>query len=136
MTATTIERLREQYGQIAEWTKGHSDRIHIEGFRGAASGPAVSVMADDKTGTLYLVICLDPMSPLGEVYGRYCVPFVPDPDFHLDKAHLWIYPEGEDEIKLEVRVSLPRRFADAEGETLEMVYGVKVKAQDCHHLRK
>ena len=126
------DQLCEKYGYLA--VPKHEDRFHISGYRVSGSGPEVSLIPDED-GIIYLVVCLDPLSPFGQLLGRYCIPFVPSPEFHFDKAHLWIYPAGEGFIRIEVRFPAQRRFVDQNNQVLEMVYGVQVKAADANYLK-
>lgn len=129
----TVEEFAKRFGYISGYK--HTDRVQIRGFKLVGSGPSVTVM-EDPEHNLNLVICLDPLSPFGECLGRYCIPFIPSHEFHLEKATLSIYPIGEDQIRMEVRFLEQRKFADHDDQILEMVYGVQVKAQDTSYLRR
>ena len=109
------------------------DRLHMDGYE-AASGPEVSIMPDEKEN-LYLVFGFDPLSPFGNFLGRWCVPFQISPEFHFDKAHLWVQKAGDGLIRIELRFPAQRQFADQNDQTIELVYGVTVKEGDAYALR-
>jgi hypothetical protein len=136
MTKLTDRELLDQYGSILSFSQNEdSNRVHIDKkLRLLGSGLSVKVQGAATNINLYIVICLDTQSPIGQFTGQYVVPFTPDSDFHLDNAHLWIYPKGKREIRLEVRVPMLRRFAGQDIQMLEMIYGVQVKTKDCHNL--
>lgn len=125
------EELLKQYGFIFAREESHKNRIHIKGFR-AASGPYVRVHTDEESN-LYLVVYLDPLSPIGQIIGRWIIPFSPYPKFHLDDASLHIYAIDEEHLRIEVRAASKRRRSKDQSE-YEYVFGVQIKLEDGHHL--
>ncbi|OHA23217.1 MAG: hypothetical protein A3G52_04825 [Candidatus Taylorbacteria bacterium RIFCSPLOWO2_12_FULL_43_20] len=130
---TLGDQLAEKYGYLSGLKAEHKNRIHMDGFR-VASGPEISIIPD-KDGTLYLAFGFDPLSPFGQFLGRWCVPFTLSPEFHFDKAHLWVQPAGEGLIRIELRFPVQRRFADQNDHVVELAYGVTVKAADTEYVQ-
>jgi hypothetical protein len=131
---TAIQQLEERFGFINGYNKEHASRIHFQGIELSGSNPLVDLRVD-KNGDVYIVICLDPMSPVGEFLKRYCIPFTPDPDFHFEKSSLWIYPVDKEHIRIELRIPENRRFADNLNQIIEMIHGVQIKAEDVYYLK-
>ncbi len=121
------------FGFISALKAEHDDRIHIEGFR-PSSGPEVFLLPDDE-GNVHLVFQLDPCSPLGEMLAKYVVPFAVPSDFHFDKASLWVYRVGGENVRLEIRFPSVRRFSGSDdAHPTEEIVGLQAKVSDVHFL--
>lgn len=119
------KELIKKFGFIASWDENSKDRIHMIGLE-PASGPLVKIQTTVE-GDLYLVIYLDPMSPIGEFLGRWLIPFRPDKDFHFDKCTLWIYQIDDNNARAEIRFKSRREALEID---YEIIYGIQISANN------